>query len=436
MTVRGTARKLSAVPVDRRAVLTCVALFAAAQILFLIHLGTPTGLNFDESHYVPAARQFLDSHTDPNREHPPLGKILIAAGIALLGDRPLGWRVMSTVFGALTLVGMYVWARALFKDRALVPSKVEGLALWTALVTLVNHLLYVQARIAMLDTFMFAFLAWAAAAVTAIWDVDIAPERRRRCLALTGVMLGLAMATKWFAVVAWVACLGLVVAARSLLMSQIGATYGELARYLVVYPLLVYFLCFVPRMVGEHQGPWYAAPVDFLNMQVGMYQGQINVPGQHPYMSRWYQWPLLNRPMWYAFERDGGNVHGVLLVGNPLVMWGGVLALVYCAIDWLRRRSRQSFLILFFYLSFFLSWVVIPRRLSLYYYYYPAGMILSFALAHALRDRAPRAGRYRVARWAFLVAATGVFVYFLPVLSGSPIGSDEFRKWMWFQSWI
>ena len=29
-----------------------------------------------------------------NPEHPPLGKELLALGIALFGDRALGWRVM------------------------------------------------------------------------------------------------------------------------------------------------------------------------------------------------------------------------------------------------------------------------------------------------------------------------------------------------------
>jgi dolichyl-phosphate-mannose--protein O-mannosyl transferase len=119
-------------------------------------------------------------------------------------------------------------------------------------------------------------------------------------------------------------------------------------------------------------------------------------------------------------------------------MWAGMLALAACAIEWLRRRSREAFLILFFYLAFLIGWVVIPRTLSFYYYYYPAGMTLSLALAYALRDRGQgaAAARYRRGRWLVLAAAAGVFVYFLPVLSGSSIGSDEFRRWMWFQRWI
>src|SRR5262245_53901289 len=92
---------------ERRVLWTCLALYAAAQILFLIQIGTPRGFSFDEFHYVPSAKQFLAHQQNQNWEHPPLGKMIMAVGIAVFGDRQLGWRFMSTVFGALTLVGMY-----------------------------------------------------------------------------------------------------------------------------------------------------------------------------------------------------------------------------------------------------------------------------------------------------------------------------------------
>ena len=214
--------------------LVCVSLYAAAQLLFLIGISAPRGYNFDESHYVPAAKQVLQLESDPNREHPPLGKLLMAVGIGLFGDRPLGWRVMSTVFGALTLVGMYLWALALFRDRSL--------ALWAALVTLVNHLLYVQARIGMLDTFMFAFLAWACAAFTAAWDPGLESGRKQRYLAFAGCLLGLATATKWFGFIVWAACLGIVVMVRLFQGSSrnpfSGITTRTVIRFLVIYPVL------------------------------------------------------------------------------------------------------------------------------------------------------------------------------------------------------
>ena len=275
---------------------------------------------------------------------------------------------MSTVSGAVTLVAMYAWGLALFKDRSL--------ALWAALLTLVNHLLYVQARIAMLDTFMFAFLAWALAAFTAAWDADTTPERQRRYLGFAGWMLGLAAATKWSALFAWAACVALIGLARVVPLrgQQIGGGHGndrpsrlfgglshwDLAYRLIVFPVMAYGLCFVPRIAVEHEGPWYSTIGDFFQMQARMYDRQLRVPGQHAYMSHWYQWPLLHRPIWYTFEATGSQVRGVLLLGNPLVMWSGMAALVICARDWIRHRSREPFLILFFYASLLLPWVRHP----------------------------------------------------------------------------
>jgi dolichyl-phosphate-mannose--protein O-mannosyl transferase len=213
-------------------------------------------------------------------------------------------------------------------------------------------------------------------------------------------------------------------------------TGWELARTLFVYPAIAYVACFVPRLIIEHHGPWYSVPAAFVDMQTGMYNLQRTVPAQHAYMSHWYQWPLLQRPIWYAFEPDGAHVRGVLLLGNPVVMWGGVLALAVCAADTLRRRTREPFLILYFYLTFLLPWIVVPRRLSLYYYYYPAGMTLSFALAYALGGRPQNAMSRRGALWAGVAVAAGVFAYFFPILSGMPLGRSDFARWMWFRTWI
>ena len=70
-----------------------VALTAAFLALCLLRLTIPSTPYFDEVHYLPAARALLELSHLANPEHPPLGKELIALGIALFGDRPLGWRI-------------------------------------------------------------------------------------------------------------------------------------------------------------------------------------------------------------------------------------------------------------------------------------------------------------------------------------------------------
>src|SRR6187402_2746539 len=78
--------------------------------LCLVRLTVPGKPYFDEVHYLPAARAVLALSHPANPEHPPLGKELLALGIALFGDRPLGWRIMPVLFGTL---GLFAAMRAL-----------------------------------------------------------------------------------------------------------------------------------------------------------------------------------------------------------------------------------------------------------------------------------------------------------------------------------
>jgi dolichyl-phosphate-mannose--protein O-mannosyl transferase len=152
-------------------------------------------------------------------------------------------------------------------------------------------------------------------------------------------------------------------------------------------------------------------------------------------------WPLMTRPIWYAFDKEGSGadekVRGVILLGNPLIMWAGLVALVGCAWGWISTRGRQAFLILAFYFMFYASWALIPRKIEFYYYYYPAGMVLSFALAYVFyhleqgsKERLP------LARWTFFGMSVVLFIYFFPILAALRIPAQAFRHWMWFSSWI
>src|SRR5690606_7740323 len=96
----------------------------------------------------------------------------------------------------------YAWGLAVFRLR--------NVALFVAAITLFNQLLYVQARIAMLDTFMFGFLVWAMAAFCAGWSTQQKPGTLLKLHAFSGVFFGLAIACKWSAMVPWLFCSGLI----------------------------------------------------------------------------------------------------------------------------------------------------------------------------------------------------------------------------------
>jgi len=75
--------------------------------LALFRIAEPGRYYFDEVHYVPAALKLLDL-IPANREHPMFGKEVIAGFIALMGDRPLAWRIGPLLFGT---VGLFAFAR-------------------------------------------------------------------------------------------------------------------------------------------------------------------------------------------------------------------------------------------------------------------------------------------------------------------------------------
>jgi dolichyl-phosphate-mannose-protein mannosyltransferase len=444
------------VQVTQRLFAICLGLFLISQLLFLINIQFPRGHDFDEFHYVPSAKQFLELKENQNWEHPPLGKLIMAVGIGIWGDRPIGWRYMSTVFGSLTLVGVYVWGLALFRNRRI--------ALYAALITLFNQLLYVQARIGMLDTFMMGFMVWGLAAFTAAWDSKLKVIQVKKLFAVSGLMLGLAMACKWTAIIALVLCIGLYLVVRLFQLWGVSFTrplatqkadptvmqewyspglwrgmhLRHLGLFLVVIPLAAYFATFFPFFL-IHRSPPYTF-FDILSMQPRMWSGQLRVLTNHPYNSQWTGWPLMLRPIWYAFDKEGSAqewVRGVLLIGNPLVMWSGLAALCICAWAWIKNRSREGFLILILYCAFYFCWAVIPRKIAFYYYYYPAGIILSLAIAFALYYWDNLIGApLKWIRGFYLLAVFILFVYFFPILSALRIPSDSFTRWMWFRSWI
>src|SRR5690606_40787537 len=88
-----------------------VAVSLAFLGLCLVRLTIPSKPYFDEVHYLPAARAILEMSRPLNPEHPPLGKEILALGIALFGDRPLGWRIMPALYGVL---GLFAGMRALW----------------------------------------------------------------------------------------------------------------------------------------------------------------------------------------------------------------------------------------------------------------------------------------------------------------------------------
>ena len=420
---------------------SCVAIFILTLAIMLIGIQSPGKLYFDEVHYIPAAREILSGAATTNAEHPPLAKELMAVGIVAFGDNPLGWRFMSAVFGAFALVGIYLWSLALFTE--------EKVALWATAITFSNQALYVQSRIAMLDIFAVAFMVWALAAFTATW-LPYFRDQTKSLLIATGAFIALSIACKWSGILCWLLVVGIAVLIKILQgwRTQFeepaesdwyrrdlwrGIEVWDWLLCLILIPLGIYWITFSPLGWRE------LLPGNLLDAQITIWHENATLTGTHPYMSSWVYWPIIARPIWYFFEgskwdTSDASAQAVLFLGNPLVFWGGILAVFACLYGWLAHRRKEAFLIVAAYSAFYIAWAVIPRTLEFSFYYLPAAMTLGVALAYAFY-RTPL-NRWPWTRRLFLAACVLMFGYFLPISNAVVTASEpEFNRLMWFERW-
>jgi dolichyl-phosphate-mannose--protein O-mannosyl transferase len=406
----------------RRPLPVALLIAFAAQALFAWRVTVPSILMFDEIHYVPAARRLLALDGPANVEHPLFAKTLIAAGIMLFGDNPLGWRALSTLAGVAVVTG--VFALLWLGTQRLRPA-VTG-----ALCTMLGFTVFVQARIAMLDGFMAAFVVTGAACL--LWAMHGAPAQVRRRWTLGAVLLGLATACKWTAApyVAFAAItLILLKRGRADRWPGMGVVAGVVLLGLV--SVATYFLTFAPAFFYANEPLTWRALLPF---QLYMYGQQTQVLPAHSYQSAWWSWPLELRPIWYLYEPVDGAQRGVLMLGNPAVLWGGLVAVVACLIGWLRTRDVRAGAAAMLWIMGFAIWAIIPKSLGFFYYYYLPSIWLCIAIPVAFDH-----WRTRVAGWdeAYLLLVAGLFIHFYPILSaGALAGPGAFGRWMWFSGWV
>lgn len=423
---------MSLAPPRPRDPLALTALIAIGfAILCAIRLTTPSTPFFDEIHYLPPARAILALSQPLNPEHPPLGKELIALGMALFGDNALGWRIMPMLFGTLALIAAM---RALW-----FASLSRGASIGYGLLLVTGFPLLVQSRIAMLDIFMAAFL------LVALWMCAAAVrqnEQGRWRLALAGVALGCAMASKWnaipLAMLSGLAFLAIRVACarRNWLVDTRawpvpGISLIEAALWLGIVPLAVYFASFWPCLLYREGG---IAAADLLDLQTRMYGLQTQQLEPHVYQSRWFQWVLDWRAIWYLYEVVDGAQRGILLIGNPLTMLLGLPALLWCGWAGLMRQRRDALAVAILYAVSIGLWILADKNVQFYYHYLLPGCFLLAALALALDEMWRRGFRKTVA--AVQAGAAALFIYFWPILTAASLeGLRSFEHWTWIDSW-
>lgn len=392
---------------------------------------------FDEIYHARTAYEHLRGVYPYEVSHPPLGKELLALGIALFGMTPLGWRCMGALFGVAMLPLMWDLLRRMFRD--------DRVALCGTALLACDFMHLTQTRIATIDSFATLFIL-----LMYLFLYRYFTEGRLRHLAACGIAFGVGAATKWTCLYAG-AGLGVLWALHWVFQGVQAHRDGDSRRYVrrlvanigfclvffVLVPGMIYYASYYPygaarglHGAGMYFTREYAAIV--LENQRFMFTYHAGLVATHPYSSRWWQWLLDLRPILYYLSYGDGTVSTIGAFVNPLLCWGGLLALPVLAYRAV-RHDRTALFILVGYLAQVLPWVFISR-LTFEYHYFAATLFLVLALGYVF-DRLRQRGSFGIV-YVFTAASGALFALFYPVLTGVTVSrSYAWNVLKWLPDW-
>ena len=408
---------------------------------------------FDEIYHARTAYEHLNGLQTYEWTHPPLGKVLMMIGIKLFGMTPFGWRFMGALAGVAMLPVMYLMAKQLG-----VSTLVSALAM---LLMAFDSMHFTQTRIATIDSyavfwimlmylFMFRYIRM---------NFHLQPLKKTLVpLALCGVTMGVAWATKWIGIYA---SAGLAILFfwsfikrytehRAMLAGADEAARGGMVRAywtkalittgvciicFIVIPALIYYFSYYWHMQAE--GGLSVDRVIKLQEQIFNYHAGLG-GDTHYFRSPWYQWPVIWKPMWYysgSAYLPEGMVSSISCMGNPAVWWTGLVAMislmVYAA--WKKRADMPGLVIIIGFLSQYLPWVIVPRSTFIYHYFASVPFII-LATGYLLgkiekKDRKA----FIVAASTLAALALAMFIMFYPLESGVPMTAEYAPRLRWFE---
>jgi len=365
---------------DRIAGLRAPHVFAISVVLLTINI-SHAPMMFDEYAYVRAAREFLAGVPSSNPEHPPLAKCIIAASIKIFGDGQFGWRFPSALAGGLV-------AAAVFGiTRRLSGSVRTATVAW--LLTVAGGFWFVMSRVAMLSIYQLGF------ELAAVWAFLVALETTSVWrFTLSGALFGLSAACRWGGAVGLIACLIVAVVERARLRSIAALLGGMLAAYAAAW---------IPLLRQEHR-PF----LDIIAANAFMLHFHRHMNADPRLGERWWSWFLRLEP-----QRSLSY-----LVGNPIVGWLGLLAVVVLlARRFAGKEKSKSYILTLLYLGHVGQWAIGIRQLTFYYHYLEAFVALGPALAIAMQGLEWRRVRADV---VVTTCALMFFAYWYPTWASLP----------------
>lgn len=441
--------------------------------------------------------------------HPPTGKWLIALGMKFFGQAdPVGWRIAAAICGIITVCLLCRLAQNLFRTPAL--TLLAGLFLAT------DGMAIVMSRTSILDGFltMFALAAFLCVvkdqetsrprllAKLREWDCLGAPrqgwpslrayltrqDRRpfaigpnagnRPWLLAAGVLAGLACSVKWSGIYA-LAFLGLFVGLREV-TCRWRAGHPSPIRGALLADIWWAFILMVPTAILTYIASWFGwfahpaahghgrsgipgfagslADLWLYHKEMWTFHNGLSTP--HTYQSNPYTWLAQYRATSFHWA-NGPEVTGcasgkcatdVVALGNPLLWWIGIGALIIVLWATVRYRNWRTGVITLGYIALYVPWLAYAHRTIFTFYTVAFAPFVALAVAWLIAVlagwvtadgqplAAPLPRRTELTGWVLAALLTITILacaaYFMPLWRADIMDYSFWRAHMWLPSWI
>ena len=375
---------------------------------------------FDEIYFARTAYEYTQGMETYEWTHPPLGKLIQAIPIYINNYlSPFNYRLMGNISGILMIAVMYIFAKELFKKRKY--------AIFASLLMAFDTFHFAQTRMGTVDSHLILFILLAS-----YFMVKYTKNNKTFSLLLSGIFFGLSISVKWTGLYGGIA-LAIIFFTYLVKNKKINIkNFLKGTLFFVVIPLFIYsslYLIF-PNNKLNHTTNFE----NIINQQKDMYNYHSKLNATHYFSSKWYTWPISYKPVWYHQEILNNDTKETISgIGNIVIWWMGIIGFLYSLIKLIRKKDKQSFIIVVSMLSLWLPYAFIGRVMFLYHYF-PVLPFMMLGIVNLFKNIEEKYKlKYLIPLYMIFVIA--FFIIYYPVISGIETPVSYIEKLRIFDSW-
>ncbi len=400
---------------------------------------------FDEIYFPRTAYEMLNNLSIYEYTHPPLGKIILSIPIHFLGLTPFAYRLCGNIAGILIILVIYKIAKQLFKR--------ERYALFSAIIMALDGMHFVQTRIGTVDSLLllFCLTSFMFFLKYLYMPKEESIKIRKIPLLLSGTFWGMAISVKWTSAFVGLG-MGILYLIKTIKDREINLKLllWSVLSFIII-PIAIYVASYIPIINNPNAQLYYAYENkngetvseyitikdvgSFIKYQKAMYDYHSKLEATHPYTSKWYEWPIMKRPLWFYIGRfDNDKIGTIACMGNPAIWWLSTATAIFTLIYTIIKKDKEGLIILVMIIATWITYAFIGRIMFIYHYFITLPYMM-LTIVFTISKLAKWKSKVDYCIPALCAIFLAFFIYFYPVYSGMPVRLKYIKATEWFNSW-